>query len=1113
MMMRGFGFSVLIVLTGFTYAHASVTALTMPASSANSNTTNATALVNYQAVLTELAGPQYAGSAVQALPNLVTALQAHQLFPIDLAGASILNAPVAVQSVYPPLAVALYRVLTWGTADSDASLVTPSLRYPLDLLFLGAAGNLGQAGGPVANAQFVANASPSDLTAAGPYGADQSGAYLTLKAFIAPTDPAVTATFSNLNLSWDESSGILNKRTLTTTAQAASDTPANADQAFCQALVSLYNGAQNSAAQATVPLDQVWLGAVCTQDNQCCGTNFCNFSLAQAAWPAGAELPSSPISYGLCDQCQTDQNSGTGQPTCTASSCCPGYSCNGSGACVSSDIPMNGDCSAKGSVCATGLVCDSTTNKCAVAAGGDCSAVGSVCVSGLNLICDSNSSSSTYQKCVVPGQTATTLGGSCQTSDGTILPCEDHQYCTAVARTCSTCSTYADGCQTTADCCQDLPLIKHTPGNLTNAILTCLGATSNNDGVCALCLPAGTACAVAVGESCCYANNGSANQHNCVAQNQTDAHNGTGICNLAVPVGGACYTYTDCMTGLECRPDSSASTGNSCQDTQAIALGGTGCVAPSATVTPTLAQLCALGTVCGTIGTISNDDNTPTCCLAKETACDENSPLPNQGCCSTTAQPFSCVDSKCQAGDGDGGGLTAGLIGLGAVAVVAGAGAIYYKWEAVKAFFGKVGAWLRDWISQLTERNAAQTDANKAALTGQASQNRGQSLTKDGITVAMAESAANITRRERVRVALQKAASAAAAAGESELSIRDIIHPLRDQAGEITAYLVESPSGLNIAVNQAQEPELFTELQGMYERGTTTVTELQTPQALTSSSSGVVDEQSAAPELVDAVTATLPPSPPKLELLPTGINPAGASVQTAEISAQTAADNRALVVQAAIEYVAELRTQSGLAPAASVEELLEGPGGDVLQTVVGTALAAAARARGQDFAPKPTGDEATDAANEATAATTLAENVRNVVSTSGQTGPKLLAATATLAKDGSARLTTLPNQTSRNLDPQYTTLPTIASGQLQNLTAQALRDHCFVMGLGLLEDATVTTILTKAASLGVLSSDSYGELLADDDTDSIDAAQALAIAAQTDANAVAGSLDLELFSE
>lgn len=1047
----------------------------------------------------------------QSAPSAVVANQLQQLAAFPGGLPSYINAPVIVGK-YTPLAIGLYNLnsvaLTPGVTPGQISAAAV---YPYDLLLLGApTGPYDGAPGSVTGFTQIGRAllqpNVNDAVLAS-FFKPNTTAYPKLQLdanyqLIKQTDPNFC---TDLATNYSAAQGLSGADVLT------------ADTVWVGA-------ACNPSASEAV------LGAG-NPNGHCCGTNYCdtvnvpasykNRQGVMVAWPAG---------YGLCNSCQTEQDGGAGQVACTAQSCCPGYSCNGNNVCVAdlpmggdcsaagsvcatglvcdsttnkcaiaangscsasgsvcetgyycnsssvcvAEIPMNGDCSAAGSVCAAGLVCDSTTNKCAVAAGGDCSAAGSVCVSGLNLICDSTKTSSTYQQCVVPGQTATTAGDSCQTNDGTILLCEDNQYCTAVARTCSTCSTYAYGCQTTADCCQDLPAVKGTPGSPATATSTCIGATTGNyDGYCAMCLPKGTACATATGESCCYANSGDSNQMNCVAQNQTDATGNTGQCQPAVQAGGACYVTNDCANGLQCQKDSSSSTGNSCTATPMVTLGNS-CTAGSTD----LSQMCAnvtSGITCGTIyDNCAGSTISGACCLIEGTPCSETSKLPNKGCCSEEDGPqYSCKEGTCQLGaqvcGGSGGGLNSTNIAAiitGSIMFVALAGIVWAKWGRV----------VKDFFSSWSKQDYAQADADDAALKLSSGMGTGSevkyvdnpmfkrgkaiagSLEQDGVTdpVPAAQTAKSATRNAAIIRAVQRAAAKASSSGMSELNAGDIIQPINGPTGEVEGYKVQGSSGdLDLVIRQDLDPENFAYIRDNLVGKQLRVSEWNTPMVVqVDHSSGTVTTGQADAATVAAAEVEVPASAPRGDVLPQVENEAGESVST-DVGAAEAAANRRAAISSALGYCVEARTQAGLGAASSVEDLLEGPGGGALQLVVGADVAAEARMTGTPLAPKPTGVAATDAVAKSAAATKVAQNVEAVIK-GAATSAQLLTVTSTLAKDGGATIASLP---------AIAPADKAAMVDLSVINDQAIRNNAFIGGIELMTDAQLAAVKT-ASSVG-----------------------------------------------
>lgn len=496
------------------------------------------ALANYQAVLNEIQNSQYAGSPVQPLPALVAAARTQQLFSASAADTLLLNSPIAPTSTYTPLSVALYRALTWGTADASTSAAsTPNLRYPFDLLYLGAAANYGTPDSPVANAQFITDAGPSALTASSPYGANHSSAYLTLQAFLTPTASSVTAAYSNLALSLDPKTGILIKTVLTD--PTATNLPSNAQQAFCQDLLASYSGPQNNANTAPVPLDQVWLGAICTADNQCCGTNFCNFSLGQAALPHGAGLPSTPISYGLCDSCQTAADTGPGLATCTTNSCCPGYSCT-NGVCTPICGALNASCaSTLANCCQADLFCTSLSQTCSKCLGYEqtaCQQTNDCCqddqpLNCINQLCINCLAAGT--KCGLKvTDTGCCHGNSCQLN-------------TQLQPTCATCRTTTQSCLQTSDCCPNLVCTQgacQQPNGCIN--LGSLGCANDDQ-----CCPGdnSVSCGTINAQAACCISSGSATQCD-----EADSLPNHGCCDQSRCEGGRCV-----MAQLPASPASS----------------------------------------------------------------------------------------------------------------------------------------------------------------------------------------------------------------------------------------------------------------------------------------------------------------------------------------------------------------------------------------------------------------------------------------------------------------------------------------------------------------------------------------------------------------------------
>lgn len=415
------------------------------------------ALANYQAVLAELQGTQFAGSPVQPLLSLVTAAKNGALFPVTLN--SVLNA----QSVYTPLAVALYRTLLWGAASASAS--APSLRYPFDLFYLGAAGNL---------SNWLPDAGLSNITASSPFGSN----YQVLLGFLDPSlvvkqQPGNThtaAVFPNIALDMPNNGSLLIKSDLN-----------KKDQSFCTALAAAYDGPTNNANAAATPINAVWLGAVCTQDTDCCGTNICNLNLGQAAPPNGAGLPSTPISYGICDNCLI-ANSSCAAATANGSKCCAGTVCE-------NDI-CTVPCAANGQACNITPNDNPTLPNCCATPGITCNTT----VTPVPICCIVAGNLTT---CTQDSDCCPLLGcnsGTCCSKDGLDCSATPNNCCATPGFTCGTSRTgNSNVCVTATGPC------KNSSACSSNTVCD-LDATPTP--VCVGCIPENHSCAELDGGCC-----------------------------------------------------------------------------------------------------------------------------------------------------------------------------------------------------------------------------------------------------------------------------------------------------------------------------------------------------------------------------------------------------------------------------------------------------------------------------------------------------------------------------------------------------------------------------------------------------------------------------------
>lgn len=620
---------------------------------ASSMTTNSSAaLANYQAVLAEIQGAQYAGSPVQPISSTVTAAKSGVLFPAGLPDVSnILNGIITPQN-YVPLAVALYRVLTWGGSTGGADI--PALRYPLDLLYLGAAGNLGVAGGPVAQSQFLPGAGVAAVTAQSVFGAN----YLQLLGFLAPTDANFIAQYPSANfiskyavtdgaanLTLDHKTGILNKM-IWLPASSDSNTMV-ADTTFCNNLGQLYAGAQNNLTANTSNLaDQVWLGAVCTQDSQCCGNNFCNFGLGQAAAPNGAGLPAG---YGLCDMQLSclGQSCAAGTATVAGTPCCTNTTCS---------LPNGSDISAGTKCCLAGGslgYCSSMADCCQ---GADC--VNNLCVSQIGSSCTTDCGKGLGLVCV---------GGKCLLEYGKV-------------------------CQQTTDCASGVCTLQSAGSGATTETYSTCGCASNDD-----CPNSKNICNATTGTCTCLAQG-----DNCVTgapTGDTSCCNGNCYPNLSAPnappnIDGLCpICPSTCVQPTDCDQSNGCDQGLACTYTaQTVTTTGSGAqqvttYSPTSGVCATcvgnnaacVAYQYAAPVTCKSTADCSTDDSCTNNVCTTSAGVTVTTTQSSDNCClgySCNSSNLCVPDSPSTSGGGsDTGAIVGGVIGG---LVVIGAGVWWY---------------------------------------------------------------------------------------------------------------------------------------------------------------------------------------------------------------------------------------------------------------------------------------------------------------------------------------------------------------------------------------------------------------------------------------------------